>query len=115
MTAGSGTRRVVASRNWSEAEAQAVLAELEDSGLGVLAFCRRAGIGRERLRYWKRRLSGGKSPSTKSLLVPVRVIGTRSTVDSQAIEIEVRGERTIRVGAGFDRELLLQVLEVLEC
>ncbi len=113
--AGSGIRRVVTSRSWREAEARAVLAELEASGLSVLAFCRRYGVGRQRIGYWRGRLATGEQAGTKPLLVPVRVVGTSAVAECEAIEIVVRGERTVRVRGGFDREVLRRVLEVLEC
>ena len=92
-----------------------VLGELEATGLSVGAFCRRYGLCRQRLDYWKRRLAVVARPDTKSMLVPVRVVERPPPTESQPIEIEVRGERTVRVRAGFDRDVLRQVLEVLAC
>jgi hypothetical protein len=44
-------------RQWGESEARAVLGQLASSGESEASFCRRRGIGRERLRYWRRRLA----------------------------------------------------------
>jgi len=114
LRAGNRIDRAIASRSWSEAEARAVLEEIEASKLSIAAFCRRYGLCRQRLDYWKRRLSDGDRRGN-AVLVPVRVVGTPLSTRSEPIEIDVRGERTVRVRAGFDRELLRQVLDVLEC
>ncbi len=54
-----GVRRALKSGYWCERDARAVLDELDASGLDLRAFCRRYGIGRERVRYWRRRLAVG--------------------------------------------------------
>jgi len=105
----------VDSRYWREEDARAVLDELGASGLGLRAFCRRYGVGRERVRYWQRRLAARAGVTDAPVFLPVRVVTPRIAGAAEPIEIVVRGERAVRVRAGFDRELLLQVLEVLEC
>lgn len=121
MRGGRGSRsadgvwRAVKSRYWRERDARAVLGELGASGLGLRAFCRRYGLGRERVRYWQRRLAASAGVSEAPVFLPVQVVTPRIAVAAEPIEIVVRGERTVRVRAGFDRELLCRVLEVLEC
>ena len=102
--AGGEIRRAVASRYWQEADARAVLAELDASGLGMAAFCRRYGVGRQRIRYWRGRLAGGEGASRRPAFLPVRVLERAASAGSEAIEIVVRGERTVRVRPGFDGE-----------
>ena len=115
VISGDGLRQAVATRRWREPQARAVLAELETSGLDVLDFCRRHGLDHQRIGYWQRRLGNAGGGGTNELLVPVKVVGSRPVVDDDAIEIVVRGERTIRVRSGFDGDALRRVLEVLEC
>jgi transposase-like protein len=105
----------VDSRYWRAEDARAVLAALEASGLGVGAFCRRYGVGRQRVRYWRRQLAGGQPAAGRPVFLPVRVLETTAGAAAEPIEVVVRGERTVRVRPGFDRELLRRVLEVLEC
>jgi hypothetical protein len=113
--AGGEVRRVVASRYWREADARAVLAEFDASGLGVAAFCRRYGVGPKRIRYWRGRLAGGEGAGRRPTFVPVRVLERAASAGAAAIEIVVRGERTVRVRPDFDDALLRRVLAVLEC
>ena len=121
MRGGRGSRsdgsvgRAVESHYWREQDARAVLDELGASGLSLQAFCRRYGVGRERVRYWQRRLRARAGVTDAPVFLPVRVVTPRIAVADEPIEIVVRGERTVRVRPGFDRELLRRVLEVLEC
>jgi transposase-like protein len=52
----SSTQSSSRSRRWTTTEAQAVLGELESSGLPVTRFAARRGLGVERLYAWRRRL-----------------------------------------------------------
>ena len=112
---GDGFRQAVATRRWRESQARVVLAELEASGLGVLDFCRRYGLDHQRIGFWQRRLGRVGDGGRSEFLVPVKVVGSRPVGDDEAIEIVVRGERSIRVRPGFDGDALRRILEVLEC
>jgi hypothetical protein len=105
----------VESRYWREQDARAVLDEFGASGLGVQAFCRRYGVSEQRVRYWQRRLAASADVTAAPVFLPVRIVTPRIAVADEPIEIVVRGERTVRVRAGFDQGLLRRVLEVLEC
>lgn len=72
-------------QRWSESEARGVLEELARSGESEASFCRRRGIGRQRLRYWRQRLATRK-PGPAFVPIDVRAA------------IEVATEITIRVG-----------------
>lgn len=108
-------RRAVDSRYWRAEDARAVLGALESSGLGIRAFCRRYGVGRRRISYWRRQLGDGPPTDGRPVFLPVRVLETTTSAAAEPIEVVVRGERTIRVRSGFDGALLRRVLEVLEC
>lgn len=108
-------RRAVESRYWRAEDARAVLGALEASGLGVRAFCRRYGVGRRRISYWRRQFAAGPRTGGRPVFLPVRVLEATVSAAAEPIEVVVRGERTVRVRSGFDRELLRRVLEVLEC
>ena len=91
------------------------------SGLSVAVFCRRDGVAASSFFAWKRKL--GSSPATPAF-VEATVAGTpptppppltRSAARGAArIEVRLRGGRRVRVGRGFDRELLADVVAALE-
>jgi transposase-like protein len=117
--ARSAFEQAIASPYWREEDARAVLARLETSGEQMAGFARRHGIGLQRLRWWRSRLSGSEK-GTASLsvpgLVPVRVVDRAPANPAQtsaAIEIVV-GRRTVRVTGEFATDLLLQVIRTLE-
>jgi transposase-like protein len=92
-------------RRWSEAEAQAALAELERTGESDVAFARRRGVSTQRLRYWRKRVETARRPA----FVPVRVAET-----SDAGEIAIRvGGVSVCVREDFDIEQLTRIVEAL--
>ena len=96
---------------------------LEDqriSGLPVSVFCRERGIPQSSLFAWRRRLAVGE-PAFK----PVKVVSGR--VDNSlgsgeepvprglaGIELCLRGRRHLIVRRGFDRQLLLELVQAME-
>ena len=86
------------------------------SGLSVAGFCRRDGVAASSFFAWKRKL--GSSPATPAF-VEATVAGTRPPPTPAArsagrIEVRLRGGRRVRVGRGFDRDLLAEVVVALE-
>lgn len=85
------------------------------SGLSVAVFCRRDGVAASSFFAWKRRL--GSTPATPAF-VEATVAGTPprppTTRSAGRIEVRLRGGRRVRVGRGFDRELLAEVVAALE-
>lgn len=99
-----------ASRRWSVAQAQAVLAELEQSGLSVEQFAAEAGLKADRLRRWARRLRAAGGP----LFVEVATPRARASTLLERFEVELGGGRVVRVLAEFDGQALRRLVEALE-
>jgi transposase len=87
------------------------------SGLSVAVFCRRDGVAASSFFAWKRKL--GSTPPTAAF-VEATVAGTPPTPSppltrpAGRIEVRLRGGRRVRVGRGFDRGLLAEVVAALE-
>ena len=81
------------------------------SGLSVAVFCRRAGVAASSFFAWKRKL--GVVPATPAF-VEATVAGTPTTRSAGRVEVRLRGGRRVRVGRGFDRDLLAEVVAALE-
>jgi transposase len=81
--------------------------------LSVAAFCRRDGVAASSFFAWKRRL--GVVPATPAF-VEATVAGTPPPPPRSAgrVEVRLRGGRRVRVGRGFDRDLLAEVVAALE-
>jgi hypothetical protein len=96
------------------------------SGLCVAEFCRRDRVPASSFFAWKRRLgpSSPAAPAFIEALVAARPDGAGADPRPEAcpgdraagvIEIRLRGgRRRVRVGRGFDRALLAEVVAVLE-
>ena len=117
-----------------------LLADQRGSGLPVTVFCRERGIPQSTFFAWRRRLSvvgvGGifkpvkivsesvAKPVSESVVASVVQSGpgcsavdggvVDDTADAGSLELLVGGGRRLLVRRGFDRELLLDVLEVVE-
>ena len=119
-----------------------VLRRWRTSGQTVRAFCRNAGVPETALYFWRRELArrsasaeAGREPAVQTALttltaraprrrprprrtttsfLPVRVVAEKTVEATGTIEIVLSQGRTIRVGAGFDRQTLRDVLAALE-
>ena len=99
-----------AARRWRPADAREVLAKWEQSGLTLTAFAQAQGLDPARLSRWRSRLAGPDAPAVGFHRVKVL---TPSGVTPAGIEvITTRGDR-IAVHAGFDPDLLIQVVDTL--
>ena len=92
------------------------------SGLPVSAFCRERGIAAASLFAWRRRLAGGEA-----VFKPVKIAATSTPAREDggggdgggggegAIELHLPGGRLrLMVRRGFDRQLLVDVIDALE-
>lgn len=101
------------SRYWSLEEAEVVVGAWLESGEGLTAFAERHGLGRERLRRWKRRLEGSGVP----VFHPVRVVESAEAEErgcEPGVELVMRGGRRVVVPPGFDPDHLRRVVSVVE-
>lgn len=114
--AGDGDRRNGhKERVWREA-----IAEQQQSGESVLAFCRDRGLNESSFYRWRKRIrlrdheTSGKK-DVPPVLAPVVVVDEPSThKPSTVIEIVLAGGYTVRVPSGATREQLGMVFAVLE-
>jgi transposase len=96
------------------------LARQGASGLGIRAFCQREGVSEPCFYQWRRELarrdrSATHAPRPRRAFVPVQVVADdEKPTTSGPIEIVLAGGRIIRVGDGFDRRMLAEVVAVLE-
>jgi transposase len=111
MASKSSVRHAASKGYWREADARVVVEALEESGQTLTAFCERHELHPGRLARWRRRLQG--KPSRKLRFHPVRLSGA-SVVPTGLIEVELRGGRRVRVGAGVDVEALCRIVVALE-
>ena len=95
-----------------------LIADQEASGLPVSVFCRERGIPQSSLFAWRRRLAAAGTPNTVAKFMSVKIVpemsGQGVTSAAGSIELFLRGERRLRIHKGFDRELLIELVEALE-
>lgn len=106
MTTGSEKRLEIRRRNWRKH-----VRNWKESGLTQAEYCRRNGINRRSLFYWKKRVAQcDPEISFVEIALPPGCITPRSSVLRVLI-----GERyRIEIESGFDPGLLQQVVCALE-
>ena len=110
-------------KQWTKAEARQALAKWKKSGLPLGTFARGRGIGAERLRWWRKRLSQTvpvkrKKTAEAVRLVPAMIDGPLADVGPEAavtIRFPVTGPvvdipNVRRVPAAWVSELLAPVM-----
>ncbi|MGO9473451.1 MAG: IS66-like element accessory protein TnpA [Rhodomicrobium sp.] len=129
---------VVAStrRSWSREQKQAIVAEVEVPGASVSQVARRHGVHASLLFRWRRDLQAttpasavdnggsasaspparGTAPAPAQHFVPIMLPppDARLPAKPSTIEIEIRGGRTVRVGADVDTAALVRIIAALE-
>ena len=112
-------------KQWTKAEARQVLAEWKKSGLPLGTFARERGVGAERLRWWRKRLSEATSVKRKGRkkaaavrLVPAMIDGPLADVGLEPA-VSIRFPKTgpvveianvRRVPSAWVTELLVPVM-----
>lgn len=111
-TRPAGLTTLVLSRYWRAAEAAQVVEVWRQSGVSGAAFAREHGLSVRRLLRWRDRLARAEAP----VFHPVRVVDPHEPASAEraVLELEVRGGRRIRVPAGFDAELLEELVRTVE-
>jgi len=110
-------------KQWTKAEARQTLAAWKKSGLPLATFAREQGIGSERLRWWRKRLSEiapakRKKKAAAVQLVPAMIDGPLADLGPEAavsIRFPVTGPvveilNVRRVPAAWVSELLVPVM-----
>ena len=109
----------VVRRRRSRAEAAALVAEFESSGLMRQEFCRQRGLSIGTLDRYRRRVHGGKR-SMPAPMVAVEVVRSRAAEKSHDVDqdrpfvVESRSGRRIEVRRGFDAGTLERLLTVVD-
>jgi hypothetical protein len=109
----------VVRRRRSRADAEALVAEFEASGLMRTEFCRQRGLAVGTLDKYRQRVRGGRQsvagPMVAVEIVPSSVREASRDVDGDsAIVVESRSGRRIEVRSGFDAGTLERLLTVLD-
>lgn len=110
----TGRRRWAAAR-WSEAEARQVLEAWRTSGLSLAAWCRREGVGYERVGRWRRQLEAALRRRRKApVLLPVEVVECEPVQEPRDFELELPRGLRLRIPVQFDEASLAALLRVVE-
>ena len=106
-----------------------IVAEQRSSGLNHSAFCREREISYHAYTWWRRQLAVERAVERKGTrrtrkkpvsqaFVPVRVIESAEGCGREPpefpLEVDLGGNRRLRIGSGINTDLLRKVLTVLE-
>jgi transposase-like protein len=80
------------------------------SGLSIAAYCRDRGISQPSFFVWRRRLRGVAAPFVELTASPAAGVEG----NAPAVEVLLRGGRRLLLRSGFDRDLLIQIVQALE-
>lgn len=105
-------------RRRSRAEVDRLIAECEASGLKRGEFCAKHGLSLATLaRYRKRRQRRAEEPSSGSRFLQVELPGAKpaeACAQGSELAVVLASGRRIEVRRGFDADLLVQLVQVLE-
>ena len=104
-------------REQALAKWRVLVAEQEQSGQSVAAFCQNRELAQSQLTYWKRRLrEAAKAPFVEVQLAPpgVEPRVQAGALGSESIEVRLRNGRSLMVAANFDARHLRALLAVVE-
>jgi hypothetical protein len=97
-----------ARRKW-----QRLLSDQVRSGQSVAAFCRERQLRASHFYWWKKRL--GASGAERFVEVKLATAApTLGAAEDRRVEVVLRNGRSLRVGPGFDQELVRALAAVLE-
>ncbi len=105
-------RAGVERRRRSQAEAESLVRDFEQSGLSRKAFCNAHGIALHTLDYYRARHRSRRARPAAQELLPVDLISASPV--SGCLRVELANGRRIVVEAGFDVSVLKQLVAVLE-
>ena len=106
------TRAVVERHRRSQAEAESLVRDFEQSGLNRKAFSSARGIALHTLNYYCARYRTRRAATAAQDLLAVDLIGAPSV--SGGLRVELGNGRRILVEAGFDVSVLKQLVVALE-
>lgn len=103
--------RVVVGRRRSQAKAEGLVRDFEQSGLARKAFCQARGVALHTLDYYRQRVRAGRVAPAAELL-PVDLID--AVPGSGGLRVELANGRRIVIEVGFDASHLKRLIAVLE-
>jgi hypothetical protein len=106
------TRAVVERHRRSQAEAEGLVRDFEQTGLSRKAFCITRGVALHTLDYYRARCRTRRASTAAHGLFPVDLISTPSV--RVGLRVELANGRRIVVEAGFEVSVLKQLVAVLE-
>ena len=106
------TRAVVEGYRRSQAEAESLVRDFEQSGLSRKAFSSARGVALHTLDYYRARCRTRRAAAVAQDLLPVDLISTPSVCGG--LRVELANGRRILVEAGFDVSVLKQLVAALE-
>jgi transposase len=89
-----------------------VVARWKRSGLSVRTFCRAEGLKPVTFYWWRRELN--RRDQSQPAFLPVCILPEPAEPAGGGIEVVLANGRSLRVGAGFDPQTLVRVVELLE-
>lgn len=106
-------------RRWNREDGRQMVRAVEALGETAAVFAQRHGLKAHRVERWLRRLGGRRSagPIAAPRFAPVRLVSKApqaAAVASAGVEVVIGKGRVVRVGTGFDEQLLRRVILVLE-
>jgi len=90
------------------------VSEQADSGFSVRAFCRERDLKEVAFYWWRRELARRDEETREASFVPVHVTDDSAENGDSQIEIVLADGRCVRVAGVVDRQMLTDVLDVLE-
>ena len=105
-------RAVAERRRRSQAEAESLVRDFEQSGQKRKAFCSARGVALHTLDYYRARYRRRRAASSGQELLPVELISAPSA--GGGLRVELANGRRIVVEAGFDIGHLKRLIAVLE-
>src|SRR5579864_8580383 len=90
---------------------QGLLAEQGRSGESVAAFCRGRQLCTSHFYWWKKRLGAGGAEKFVEVKLAASSLGAG---EDRRVEVVLRNGRSLRVGPGFDLELVRALAAVVE-
>jgi len=102
---------MIESRPATRLKWQKIVEAQRASGRSVLGYCREHGISPAGFYAWKRRL---RDAEPMAEFVEVKTVDQARPAFGDGIEVCLAGGRRVVVRRGFDRELLVETIGVLE-
>ena len=87
------------------------IAQQQSSGKSVAAFCRDGGVSENSFYFWKRHLREADAATFVELKTSAAAVPEARPA---RIEVRLSGRRRLLVRRGFDRDLLIELVRVLE-